>query len=508
MEPVKSKLLNGSDKAVAIRDFVDSLGGENAMRQLFPRTYEAYQQTNNHPNILSKAVGNTSVLYDDEQNNCFLNIEHVAYVDKTKKQLYIQLVSEFEDNKNFSSQQIKVSNHKTGELLKTDINASFLGSRVKNGFIVDLNGCNVNDLRVTVNSCGISNEMSTFKREESLTGFNLEGETTYQVDAPKITHKNEKNKDISVSFYSSKEFGFAYNDWDYWYPQCWKDQLFRLANKGKFVANGLHLVSISSCYLTVINANGVSRQHTHAISGVKLEYDAKENRSTICWDIDENWGFPFTDLMGLHGDFYNSYELSINAITNNGKIKTFYLTNRELNKAGSVATLPKLRIYTDCFVKGTLITLADGSQKPVEKLHIGDRTLSPNRQNESIRFVDSTKTKTALVQVKLENGDELIATKGHLIATSAGMRCMSLLSAGDRVETQDGSHSPVRSVTEMAEKECEIVIVGLPGNRLFANRMLVGDSEAELTEQERADNIRLQVPKEWRKDYDSWMTKI
>lgn len=110
----------------------------------------------------------------------------------------------------------------------------------------------------------------------------------------------------------------------------------------------------------------------------------------------------------------------------------------------------------ECFPAGTLITLADGSQKPIEDIRHGEYILSPDEHGNLVRaIVDKLYTNTTDAFIRLSFDDErndLIATPGHHFLTETGdfleIGHMAHLGGGTvRIIDTDGS-----TVTAKAER--------------------------------------------------------
>lgn len=492
MESIKCKSLSGSDKLSAMSQLADSLGGEEAMKVNYPKAYQAYQ----HSKECSRNSLRANMAGDNAAPICDIDILHVAYTDDAKDKICVKLCSEFENELGLNIQNVSIVDSKTNKVLGGNENRNYIGAGVQNELIVSLDGRNVDDLDIRVNAHKISNGVDSYSWEGSLSGFKLIGECMISVSAPRLIHTNKANKDINVSLYIS-EWGFSKDIRDYWYPDSWTDKKFRLEGNGVISAPDVHLTGILGCYLSVTTEAHRTFYHNDAVSHLRLVDPHK-----IIWEFPKDWGFSF-DLMKLRNFGYIAYNLSIQASCSDGKRITFLVSSEGAHPTSRYLALPKINLCTDCFAKGTVITMENGSKKLVERLQEGDRVLCEGSIG-TVRFAESSKTKMALGHLILENGAELTATQGHMIATDAGLKCLSLLSEGDIVKMQNGS-TCVHKAEILPIEDCEIVVVGVSTHRLYANCILVGDSEAILTDEEKAANIRLQVPEEWRKDYDSWI---
>lgn len=499
MESIQCKSLSGSDKLSAMSQLADSFGGEEAMKVNYPKAYQAYQ----HSKECSKNSLRANMASDNAAPICDIDILHVAYTDDAKDKICVKLCSEFENELGLNIQNVSIVDSKTKKVLGGNENRNYIGAGVQNELIVSLDGRNVDDLDIRVNAHKISNGVDSYSWEGSLSGFKLIGECMISVSAPKLIHTNKTNEDINVSLYKYETCGFNKDIRDYWYPESWTDRKFRLEGSGTISALDIELTGILGCYLSVTTDAHRTFYHNNAVSYVRLVDPHK-----IIWNFPVDWGFSF-DLMkqGSSGFGCIAYNLSIQASCSDGSRITFIVSSKGDHSTSRSFALPKINLYTDCFVAGTVVTMESGAKKPVQLLKEGDRVRCGDSTGSigQVHFVGSSKTKMALARLSLENGLDLTATQGHPIVTKDGLRSLSLLSVEDIVETRFES-SRVRKVEILPAEDCNIVVVGVSAtHRLYANCILVGDSEAVMTEEEKAANIRLQVPEEWRKDYDSWI---
>lgn len=153
-----------------------------------------------------------------------------------------------------------------------------------------------------------------------------------------------------------------------------------------------------------------------------------------------------------------------------------------------------------CFVKGTQITMADGTTKPIERLKIGDRILTYNIENgvfeDSVVLELAKKTHQNLVELSFA-GTTIISTDDHpyyLIDKGwaslnpeksrvyKGMEKVKHLLIGDHFcsldENNHLSFRVLKEVNYLNQKEETYTIVRLSrNNNFFANGLLVATEE-------------------------------
>ena len=104
-----------------------------------------------------------------------------------------------------------------------------------------------------------------------------------------------------------------------------------------------------------------------------------------------------------------------------------------------------------CFVAGTLVLMADGSQKPIEKVQVGDEVVSKDLESgrDEIHVVKRTfKHDGAAVFDLTVDGEKVTATAEHpFYVVGRGWTGMSDLKAGDELLRPDGTTVAVDAVT-------------------------------------------------------------
>lgn len=126
-----------------------------------------------------------------------------------------------------------------------------------------------------------------------------------------------------------------------------------------------------------------------------------------------------------------------------------------------------------CFAAGTLVWMADGSQKAIERVWIGDLILEQRMGQEQVvniwRGMEDT-----LYQVQTMTGRTIRATGSHPFLTNAGWKRTEKLQAGDMVQTVDGQEC----IAAVKMQSYEGMIYNLEteqANRLICNGFIVGD---------------------------------
>lgn len=150
-------------------------------------------------------------------------------------------------------------------------------------------------------------------------------------------------------------------------------------------------------------------------------------------------------------------------------------------------------VHNRCFVKGTMIDMADGTLKSIEEIEIGDNIISLNVSNNTQEIQKVTNVITSihndLVKYSFENGTQLICTSDHPFFVN-GFKLssynpeltnhihnidenVSQITIGDIVNLVDGSNTKILTIEEMESKPTETYIFEVETNHNFyANGIL------------------------------------
>lgn len=95
-----------------------------------------------------------------------------------------------------------------------------------------------------------------------------------------------------------------------------------------------------------------------------------------------------------------------------------------------------LRKYTCCFSETTQILMADGTQKYITEVKIGDSIASINGEVKEVGC-DTQNHVGEYIILKTKEGHEFAITGEHPVLTDAGWKLVMTLVPGDRVACQD-----------------------------------------------------------------------
>lgn len=184
------------------------------------------------------------------------------------------------------------------------------------------------------------------------------------------------------------------------------------------------------------------------------------------------------------------------------------------------ANVPSVCVVQGCLDIGTQITMADGSEKPVEEFMGGESVLSTNGEMRTVGATSTGHESIPMYRIKTENGKEVLMSSKHPVPTDGGMMLARDLQVGATVTTLDGM-SKIASVTqEMSDRSVHNFVVGDDGDaaegiaNMYANGIMVGDlsSQYHWGEQARKTNytleeLKAQVDPAWHIDLENSFKK-
>ena len=206
----------------------------------------------------------------------------------------------------------------------------------------------------------------------------------------------------------------------------------------------------------------------------------------------------------------------------NGQYGSFSITS-DSTQNGQPATyiIPQLNIVWGCVAEGTLVTLADGSMTPIERLkgHNGALVLSRDGSTRAVEDVTQGTEPEPMFVIADDRGDSLKLTQSHPVFTQRGVLAAHDLKIGDVVTTAHGE----AHITAVRQELSNGLVYNLRlggetdaaagQTAMFANGILVGDvslqrlmdTKAAATAVSRPaawteQTIARDAPERWRKD--------
>lgn len=145
----------------------------------------------------------------------------------------------------------------------------------------------------------------------------------------------------------------------------------------------------------------------------------------------------------------------------------------------------KLKIYeADCLLKGTAITMADGSIKEISQVKVGDMVMSINpetgeQEEDEVIYSDGTEKKynDNYDLWEFENGYEVRTTHHHRLynVERQAFVYMDEFNIGEHTIDKDGNQFALLKHTNMKKEVHHFTIATKNWNNYFANGMLCGN---------------------------------
>lgn len=255
-----------------------------------------------------------------------------------------------------------------------------------------------------------------------------------------------------------------------------------------------------------------------------------------------SWNYPYDGLgyAATNSIVYNDSSMAFqktsyfyyafNSIPLNGgeTAPPFYVCSTGSPEEKSVNCTEVFPLYYlwHCAAKGTLVTLEDGSTKPIEDINETCRVKTANGKSLAVTGTvlgrhssDPASGRNEIYKLVTENGKSLVATECHMVFMSdRKCRMMSHIEAGDPIMTEDGPSKVLSCEPIKADEMFYGLVLGSPEEKKSANfprtlasfytgGILSGDQEVMKHHSDEAyhdlDYILPRIPADFHQDYRS-----
>ncbi|TMP26828.1 hypothetical protein CWB99_17170 [Pseudoalteromonas rubra] len=251
------------------------------------------------------------------------------------------------------------------------------------------------------------------------------------------------------------------------------------------------------------------------------------DRTTLSWDIPQSEGvFGDATLFSRYQDTHWIMHFALDHVLRPGRdplTASFVIGSTEMESGWQDIGHPQMQIVYSCLAEGTLITLPNGKQLPIEQLDVGDQVLgasefSPDHHLAlTIEDISVGVETIPMVQLKTKSGKTLLLTESHPVVMQSGKAVWaSKIEQGAKILTENG----LEMITQIEEIEFADKVYNLRLGRgkddpnyqqgesfsMFANGLQVGDlamqSEHEFSnEVETTEDVLNRLPQVWHQDY-------
>jgi len=250
----------------------------------------------------------------------------------------------------------------------------------------------------------------------------------------------------------------------------------------------------------IIDANLYLQYGNNLIEYTDFKEKISKTANGIKWDGIDNWNKNIKDFMDK-SEGSVGYTLSVTCTLENMDERfhhTFCVSN-----IGENAHIDPIKFFWGCLIKGTLIAMADGSEKPIEDIKIGDKvkTLAGvNIVKDTVKGAENG----AMIVIKTENGKEIKATSSHPFMTAEGPMQANYIRSGAELRTQNGMCKVSDAYADFLGT-CEVynLILEKEGDMFYANGVASGDFVMQNSLPREAERNRIAA--EWLTDYDNFI---
>ena len=130
-----------------------------------------------------------------------------------------------------------------------------------------------------------------------------------------------------------------------------------------------------------------------------------------------------------------------------------------------------------CLEENTKIFMADGSQKPIKEIRIGDMIMCDSGDPKIVRNVWQGREEHMMC-IELKNGSKIILTENHPVKTIFEMKKASEINEDDEILTTYRDKSKIASIS-CIEYNGRVYNLDISGNFMIAEGIAVGDFEVQ-----------------------------
>lgn len=350
---------------------------------------------------------------------------------------------------------------------------------------------------------------------------NGQGDPTILEPVQKPSHST--NADIRIALSRGTHNN---NDVDYWFNKgSWANTTIIVPFVGsvKFT-NPVDLDSLE-VLLTVALLDGGVNTIPSSPNNLNDYFTLSEDKLTLSWNFPANGTEPGSEgnpvvygtapwVSGTITYFFAS--LSINPVGSHNREYVFIQSTDMADETedDGISYIKPLKFLWHCLAEGSLVTLADGSQLPIEKID-NSYSVMIDEEGNSLPVLATTLARAKdneVLRIVTKTSDELILSKKHLVSCGTIMKRAEDLKVGEFIGTRNGQAriALIEHLTDHSGHLYNLELgydgrVPVNGSTFFANDILVGDFQMQSHYGRNAhhdkDYVLAHLPNEWHLDY-------
>lgn len=155
------------------------------------------------------------------------------------------------------------------------------------------------------------------------------------------------------------------------------------------------------------------------------------------------------------------------------------VNSSELEVDESTLTIEPITIRWGCVSEGTMVLMADGSERSIESLHPGDMVQNANGNRVEIFNIYRGREEELLI-LKTEQGKMIKMTEDHPVMTENGWKRAGKLNAADRIRLYSGETVRIKELYIKPEKTT-VYNLALENNEIsfIGNEIIVGTMDQQ-----------------------------
>ncbi len=284
------------------------------------------------------------------------------------------------------------------------------------------------------------------------------------------------------------------NSVDYEYPNAKRDEnknvAMHLKLSGKAVLSGKHTCDRPPFVDAALNKESKGTIFYNR-DPYLVEIKVSSDKKTITWDLLDDWcNFVPESVIEGNRDYMFDMKLQFYCKTC-GTFHQLIISSEDYPQYAKYKfykKIPGINVLWGCLAKGTKILMADGTEKRIEEISIGDMIMSDGNKAIEVTNVISG-TEETIYNLCLESGESALATITHPFYSEDGMIVLSDIKSTTRLKKQDGNYETVLYCYPEAYCGEVYSLETVGGAIFFANGIASGTHSDQGRLADRADEI-------------------